>query len=106
MRAGQLDRQIIILREARTIDDFGASTTTASTLHTLRAQIITARTDEAIEAYGASTEVVTVFRVRFRDDLKVSDLVEYQGRTHDIKEITEIGRRKGLELRTIARGAV
>lgn len=106
MRAGKLDKQILIQREGSTLDDFGAPAGSLSTIHTLRAQIITASTDEAIRAYGASTEVLTVFRTRYRDGIKVSDVISYAGALHDIKEIKELGRRKGLELRTISRGAV
>lgn len=106
MRAGKLDKQILIKRETVTLDAFGVPTGSLSTLHTLRAQIITASTDEAIRAYGESTEVLTVFRTRFRDDILLSDLVEYDGREHNLIEIKELGRRKGLELRTIARGEV
>ena len=106
MRAGKLDKQVLIKREATTLDAFGAPSGTLSTLHTLRAQIITASTDEAIKSYGESTEVLTVFRTRFRNDILLSDVVEYDGRQHNLIEIKEIGRRKGLELRTIARGEV
>lgn len=106
MRAGKLDKQILIKRETLSVDAFGASVGTLATLHTLRAQIVTASTDEAIRAYGESTEVLTVFRTRFRSDVLVSDIVEYNGRLHNIIEIKELGRGNGLELRTIARGEV
>ena len=62
-----------------------------------------ASTSEFLAAYGASPEEAVIFRTRYLDDLTTADRVVYEGRNHDIREIKEIGRRRGLEIRTVAR---
>ena len=104
MRAGALDRTIVIQRLAETARPSGGISESWAPLATLRAQLIQATTDEAIRGYGAATEAVTVFRTRFLAGVTAADRVLFDDRPHDIVEIKEIGRRRGLELRTIARG--
>jgi SPP1 family predicted phage head-tail adaptor len=68
----------------------------------VRAQIIQASTEEFMKGWGASDEAAIVFRIRYFDGLTNADRVSYGGKTYDLKEIKEIGRRKGLDLRTTA----
>lgn len=105
MRAGRLDRQIKIIRDMpSTIDEYGTPIGGPLTaIHSLRASLLEATAEEFIRDFGADTERVTIFKTRFVSDIKTSDLVEYDGRLHDIKELKEIGRRRGLEIRTIER---
>ena len=105
MRAGSLDKEITIERAITTLNTVGVPQTTWATLATMRAQLVQAGTDEFIRDYGASSETVIVFRTRWLDDVTVADRVSYEGRKHDIKQVKELGRRKGLELRTVALGA-
>ncbi|MNV99298.1 Phage head-tail joining protein [compost metagenome] len=51
---------------------------------------------------GSISETAVVFRVRYRDDLATSDRVTHQGQAYDVKEIKELGRRAGLDLRCVA----
>lgn len=104
MRAGSLDRSVTIERLREADRPSGGVSQYWSRLAELRAQVLQASTEEAIRAYGASTEVVTVFRTRFLDGITPADRVVFDGRSHDIVEIKQLGRRRGLELRTIARG--
>lgn len=99
MRAGKLDRTIRLDRVVHEINDFGTPVETWATLATLRAEIVSASTEEFIRDFGASDETVVVFRCRYLAGVTLADRVFYEGRPYDLKEIVEIGRRKGLELR-------
>jgi SPP1 family predicted phage head-tail adaptor len=102
MRAGKLDRTIRIDRySAGTPDDFGTVTPGYTALATLRAQIVQASTEEFIQAYGASDETVIIFRTRWLDGVTLADRVHYEGGYFNIKELKEIGRRKGMDLRCV-----
>jgi SPP1 family predicted phage head-tail adaptor len=104
MMAGRMDRTIVIQRVTTTIDAYGTPTETWADMVTLRAQIIQASTDEYIRGAGASDETVVVFRTWWRDGITLADRIIYQGVIHNIKETKEIGRRSGLELRTLSYG--
>lgn len=99
MRAGNLDREIIIHRSTMTIGDAGTPGETWAPIATLRAQLIEATTDEYIRGSGASTERLVVFRTRFIDGVTAADRISYEGRPFVLKQIKEIGRRKALEFR-------
>ena len=102
MRAGKLDRTIRIdTYSAGVPDDYGTVTETWTALATLRAQLVQASTEEFIRAYGASDETVIIFRTRWLAGVTNADRVHYEGEFFNIKEVKEIGRRKGLELRAV-----
>lgn len=100
MRAGKLDRSITIQRFTSTVNEYGTPVQDWTDLATVRAQIVQASTEEFIRAYGASDKTVIIFRLRLLDDVTNADRVKYGDGPHfNIKEIKEIGRRRGLELR-------
>ncbi|WP_313193702.1 phage head closure protein [Shinella zoogloeoides] len=105
MRAGKLDKTITLQRFTSTVDDYGTPIETWTDLATVRAQIIQATTEEFMKGWGASTEAATVFRIRHMDGITPADRVTYQGRAYDLKEIKELGRREGLDLRCVATGS-
>jgi head-tail adaptor len=105
MRAGKLDHTLIFERATATIDGNGVAVETWAQFVTLRAEIVTQRADEAQREQGASTEVTTTYRTRFYPGITVADRVSDGTRLHNIVAVTEIGRRRELELRTVARGA-
>lgn len=100
MRAGKLDREIVIQRVTYADNGYGGVTETWAPLATMRAQLVESSTDEFQRAYGASSETATVFRTRFLDGVTLADRVSYNGLAHGIVQIKELGRRRGLELRT------
>lgn len=100
MQAGKLDRAITIQRSTHEIDEYGNPVYTWTTLATLRAQLIQATTEEFMRAWGASSEIAIIFRTRFLEGVRLSDRVIYEGEEHNIKEVKELGRRRGLEIRT------
>lgn len=105
MRAGNLDSIIVIQRSTVTGDDgYGNQIETWADLATLRAQLIKASTEEFIRNYGITEDTLIVFRTRFLEGVTTVDRIVYDGFLHDIKEVKEIGRGKGLEIRTVSRG--
>lgn len=104
MRSGKLDREITIERSTPTVDDYGIVTQVWAAIATMRAQLVQATTEEFMRDHGASSEAIVIFRTRWLDGLTVADRVMYEGEPHTIKEIKEIGRRKGLEIRTLRIG--
>ncbi len=104
MRAGLLDKTIVIERVSTTLSAAGVPVETWTPLVTLRAQLVQASTEEFIRQFGASTETAIIFRTYFYDGITLADRVSYAGKYHDIKELTELGRRQGLEIRTQAIG--
>jgi len=105
MRAGKLDRQITIQRSTYTVDDYGSPVYSWVDVANLRAEVVQASTEEFIRAYGASDETVIIFRTRYVEGVGNADRVQYQGEDHNIKEVKEIGRRNGLELRCLRIGS-
>lgn len=105
MRAGKLDKTITVQRFASAVDDYGTETQAWSTVATVRAQVIQSSTEEFLKAFGTTPESAIVFRIRHRDGIVLADRVAYAGRAYDLKEIKELGRREGLELRCVAAGA-
>lgn len=99
MRAGKLDRTVTVQRFTSTVDDYGTPKSTWADVATMRAQVLQANTEEFIRGYGASDKSVVIFRIRHLDGITNADRVAHNGSHLNIKEIKEIGRRKGLELR-------
>ncbi|WKT91471.1 phage head closure protein [Brucella anthropi] len=102
MRAGKLDRVIAILRYTVIGDDgMGNETLGWADLVTLRAQIVTASTEEFIRSYGIANDAVMIFRTRYYPSIDPADRIRFDGRLYDIKEVTLIGRNRGLEMRCV-----
>jgi SPP1 family predicted phage head-tail adaptor len=103
-RVGTLDRTIVIERVSTTLNDYGVPQETWAPLATMRAQVVQASTEEFIRQFGASSETAIIFRTRWLDGVTPADRIKYAGRQHNIREVKEIGRRRGLELRAVALG--
>lgn len=100
MRAGKLDREITIEAPgAVTVDTNGTPTMTWANLATVRAELVEASTAEDLRGYGEAADARTVFRIRWLDGVTAKHRVQYAGRILNVREIIEIGRRRGLELR-------
>jgi SPP1 family predicted phage head-tail adaptor len=100
MRGGNLDRIITIdSYSAGEPDEYGNTVPGWNLYLALRAQLVSMSTEEYLRAYGEGSEAVLVFRTRYRDGITTAHRVTFEGRQLDIKDIKEIGRRKGLELR-------
>lgn len=102
MLAGKLDRTITIQRLTETVSPSGSVVTAWTTIATVRAEIVTQSASEFLTGFGEAENGTIVFRVRYLPGITTADRVLYNGVPHDLKEITEIGRRRGLELRAVA----
>lgn len=104
MKAGKLDRIIVIQRVTTTVDEYGTPQEGWSTVATIRAQRVKLTTEEFLRAFGSTSDAVAVFRIRHMDGLTLADRITCDGDTYDLKGIEPIGRREGLELRCLASG--
>lgn len=104
MRAGKLDKTITIDRLGTSVDAYGTTTEGWTLVATARAQLVQGSTAEFLASYGSKTETVAVFRIRHLDGLHPDDRITHGGVVYDLKEVKELGRRQGLELRCVASG--
>lgn len=105
MRAGKLDKTITIERGTATVDEYGTPSEGWTTVATIRAQVIQSSTEEFLKGFGETAETAIIFRIRHMGGITVGDRVVYEGRPHDLKELKELGRREGLDLRCVTPGA-
>jgi SPP1 family predicted phage head-tail adaptor len=100
MRSGNLDRTIVLeVRGADTIDAAGTPSASWSPFATVRAQLIELSTQEYLREYGEGENAVAVFRIRWLDDVTPALRLVYGERTYNVRDVKEIGRRRGLDLR-------
>lgn len=102
MRAGKLDRIITIERKTETLSETRMPVATWNAVATVRAEIVAASAVEFLTGFGEAESGTIVFRIRYLADITTADRVSYAGKIHDLKDITEIGRRRGLELRAVS----
>ncbi len=102
MRAGQLNRVISIDRLTTTLNDNRSSVSAWANVDTVRAEIVQQSATEFLTGFGEAESSSIVFRIRYLPGITTADRVTYAGKAYDLKEVTEIGRRRGLELRAVA----
>jgi SPP1 family predicted phage head-tail adaptor len=98
MRAGSLDRTIVVERVTTEVSDEGAPVQTWAALVTLRAERLDATMDEQSGQGTTTTRTTVVFRTRFFDGVTPADRLAFDGGHYDIRAVKEIGRSRGLEL--------
>ncbi len=104
MKAGRLTEEIRIERFTSTVNDAGTPIQTWARLCVLRAEKVEESTTEYIRNFGASDEAVAIFRARFFDGIGNADRVIWKGEAFNIRQVSPIGRRKGVELRCVRIG--
>lgn len=95
-----MDRKITIeaiIGESQ--DDYGTTTQTWESTADLRCGIVQASTEEFLRGYGDAETTVIVFRTRYLAGLTTLNRIKFEGDYFDIRELKEIGRRKGWEIR-------
>lgn len=102
LNIGRLNTRITIQREAKTVTPTGSTVSAWTDIATVWAEIVTASASEFLTGFGEGQSNAAVFRIRWRDDLTTADRIMLNGRTYKVKEIVELGRRDGLELRAVA----
>jgi SPP1 family predicted phage head-tail adaptor len=105
MMSAKLRRVIRIQRASATVNDAGTPAFAWSDHMTLRAELVRQSTEEFLGDQGARDEAVAIFRTRYVRDVTTRDRVLFQGEAWNIRQISELGSQRGLELRC-TRGAV
>ena len=100
MASGKLHHLIEIERLQETVQPSGAVTQEWTPVAALRAEPVTITASEFLSGFGEGESRQAVWRIRYFPGLTPADRIRHNGQTFDLKEIVEIGRRKGLELRT------
>jgi len=101
LRSGKLDRQITIKRQTETVAASGAVSKDWPVIATVRAELVQQSAEEFLSGFGEEDKGGAVFRIRYMDGITTADRVGYDGAVYDINEITELGRHRALELRTV-----
>ena len=99
MRAGRLDREIVIEKLTTTKNEFGTPNEVWTAIGCACAELLQSTAVEFLRGYGEAQTIVAVFRIRWIDGVTTEHRVRYDGKHLHIREIKEIGRRRGLELR-------
>ena len=102
MRAGDLDRRIVIEKRVITTSPFNEEIITFEPLAEVWAHVLQQGGREFLGAEAVTAERRVVFRIRWLAGVSALHRVVYEGRAHNITEVREIGRREGLELHSTA----
>lgn len=102
LNIGNMDRRITIERETETVKPSGSVVKAWTHVATVWAEIVQRTASEFFTGYGEAENGSVIFRVRYHPGITTADRVSYAGKVYDLKEITELGRRDGLELRGVA----
>lgn len=106
MLAGPLDRRIVLQRATTAQDETGQEIETWSTLATVWGSRRRASARETLAAAEVAAAVTDVFEIRYDSawsDLNPKDRLSEGGKTYNIIEVAEIGRREGLRIAAAAR---
>ncbi|MBS0237088.1 MAG: head-tail adaptor protein [Proteobacteria bacterium] len=101
VQAGRLDHVLEIQRATTTVSDAGQPVDAWATIASVRAERLRASFDERSKDWGDSSQATVTWRIRWLDDLRLSDRIVLNGIPHDIKGIEPIGRRKELLVTTL-----
>lgn len=108
MRAGKLDRRITIQRASIAASGSGEPVETWADLATVWAQARPVRGEERFATRQLVGTAVMTFYMRYRSDLAITvkDRISYDGKTWDILDVREVGRRVVTEIDAKARADV
>lgn len=99
MRTGNLDRRITLQAYVRTgVSPAGTETFEWQDVGTYRAELVQSTTAEYLRGYGEGASDTLIFRMHFKA-ISTDQRVSFAGTTYNIREVKEIGRRQGVELR-------
>lgn len=102
MKAGKLDTLITIQTSTDTVRNDGVVISVWTDLAKVRAEIVESGTEQFYRVYGSVDEATTLFRIRYFDGLTTSHRIVMDGVNFDIREITEIRRKRGHEVKGVA----
>ena len=102
MQAGKFKHLIAIERQAETVMATGSVSKSWANIAMIRAEVVQRSATEYLAGYGEAEDGTIIFRIRYRPDLRTRDRIVFEGNAYDLKEVKEIGRRRGLELRGVS----
>lgn len=106
MKAGALDRTIVLQRATLAPNAMNEPVETWGTLATRRASYQPVSDGERSQAAEVAAVIDCRFQIRWSADvasLSPKDRLTFEGRVFDIRGVKEIGRRQGLEISARAR---
>lgn len=103
MRIGSLDKRIIIKAKTATEDTYGEPIETWVDLATVWANVQYLRGAERYSAKQTIANIDVKFKIRWRRDVSVENIIEYENKEYDIYECLPLGRNEGLEITAGAR---
>lgn len=106
MRAGSLDRRIVLERYTSTPDEYNEPVLAWTTLATRWASYEPIRDGEKFGASETAASLSARFIIRHSPavaDLNPKDRLTFEGVVHQILNVKPIGRREGIEITTAAR---
>ena len=98
MRAGKLDRPIVIQSPVITQDITGQDVSTWITFHSCYAQIMFMTGNEQFKAQGVHSNNQIKIAFRYKPGILPTMRVSFDGTIYRINSVIEIPRRKGTEL--------
>lgn len=101
MRAGLLDRRIIIESKSESISTTGLRENTWSTFLTVWADELQKLGKESDDDMNRGTERETIFKTRYNSTITVEMRIQYQSRFYKIVDMKELGRQDGWEIKTM-----
>lgn len=107
LKPGLLDREIVLQQATLSQDSEGAEVVTWADDETIWAEWLAGSTRERWQAQQRIGSYIDgVYRVYYREDIlpETTRIVGHDGRTYDVKGVTEISRREGLEVAVVAHG--
>jgi SPP1 family predicted phage head-tail adaptor len=105
MRAGDMDRRVVIQSRTDAIDGLGQPVPTWTTLATVWAALEPGRGREFFAASGIVAETPMMFRIRWRTDVTTTCRIQYAGATYTIDAVEDFADLH-VETRIYARAGV
>lgn len=102
MRAGELNRTIVLQATRKTVAPSGAVDSDWFSFAVVRAKITEAMEEDAEADPLAIPRARLVAVIRWRADVTTDCRLIYQGRAHAVTRTVEVGRRRELELHAVA----
>jgi len=88
VKPGKLVYVVTVQRwNASAVNDFGTEAGAWQHLATMRAELVTLTTAEAMAMRGAGDETATVFRVRDKVQIGTADRLVFRAKWHSIREV-------------------
>ncbi len=113
MEPGERDRSVIVQQLTDSVGTSGFPVETWDTLDTVWMRKLDVSGRERFMAAQLSAPIDTQWEMGYRadmdpelEDVRKTRRLVYQGRVFDIVDASQIGRREGIELLTLAKGAV